>query len=208
VISSRFAIVVNVLLVIALVPTIIHSHVKAKVENGLLTNAVSKTLAGLSSNATARRGAWVKDTFNSHDWMERRYTGQNNQNVLLFIARSFDLKRLYHHPEIGVLRGVDLEKVGIRKLPEMPDVPIHVLKSRTGKGFAAYVLLCDGQFIENPIRFQLLSSVKLLFSSRKPMTLFLVYDGMAYASFQQSPAKSVLLDALKSFLSQKPGSEL
>ncbi len=128
----------------------------------------------------------------------------------MFVARSYDLKRLYHHPEIGVLHGVDLDKGGIERLPGMPDVPVYVLKSQTGRGLAAYVLLYDGQFTENPILLQVLTSVELLFSPRKPMTLFLVYDERARqdTSLEQSPAASVLAEAVKSFLSQKPQAAL
>lgn len=204
--SSRFGIVVSILLTVALVPTIIHNYIGAKMEDGLQTSSISTKLAGLSSNATPRRATWVKDTYDSHDWIERRYTGQSGENILLFVARSYDLKRLYHHPEIGVLHGVGLDKGKIERLPGMTDVPVYVLKSQTGRGLAAYVLLYDGQFIENPILLQVLTSVELLFSPRKPMTLFLVYDdGRARqdASLEQSPAASVLAAAVKSFLSQQ-----
>ncbi len=208
-ISSRFGIIVSILLTVALVPTIIHNYIGAKVEDGLQTSSISTKLAGLSSTATSRRAMWVKDTFDSYDWMERRYTGQNGENVLLFVARSYDLKRLYHHPEIGVLRGVDLGKGGIDQLPGMTDVPLYVLKSQTGRGLAAYVLLYDGQFIENPILRQVLTSMELLFSPRKPMTLFFVYDERAHhdASLDQSLAVSVLAEAIKSFLSQQKNVE-
>lgn len=208
-ISSRFRIIVSILLAVALVPTIIHNYIGATVEEGLQTSSISTELAGFSSNATPRRAMWVKDTFDSNNWIERRYIGQSGENVLLFVARSYDLKRLYHHPEIGVLRGVDLRKGGIDQLPGMPDVPVHVLKSQTGKGLAAYVLLYNGQFIENPILMQVLTSVELLFSPRKPMTLFFVYDERAHhdASLEQSPAASILAAAVKSFLSHQKNVE-
>lgn len=204
-ISARFGIVVSILLAIALIPTIMHDYTGAKVDDGLRVSAISTELAGLSSNATNRRAMWVKDTFDSHDWIERRYIGPGGENVLLFVARSYDLKRLYHHPEIGILRGVDLKKEGIKRLSGMPGVPVHVLKSRNEKGLAAYVLLYDGQFIEHPILQQILTSVELLFSPGKPMTLFFVYDGLAYldASLEQSPAANILAAAVNSFLSQK-----
>ncbi len=47
--SSRFGIVVSILLAVALVPTIIHNYIGAKVEDGLLASAVSTELAGLPS---------------------------------------------------------------------------------------------------------------------------------------------------------------
>jgi hypothetical protein len=158
----------------------------------------------LSSHATERRATWVEKTFDTNDWIERRYTGPGN-NILLFAVRSFDLKRLYHHPEIGVLRGVDVQMEGIQKLKGMADVPAYVLKNRQGKGLAAYVLLYEGQFIENPVMTQISTSVKLLFSKRKAMTLFLVYDEHAHndISLEQSPASKILETAITSFHSQK-----
>jgi hypothetical protein len=192
-------------LAVALVPTIIHNYVGAKVEDGLRASDINTTLAGFPSNPTNRRAAWVKDTFDSHDWMERRYIGTGGENILLFAARSYDLKRLYHHPEIGILRGVDLEKEEIKRLPGMPDVPVHALKSRMGNRLAAYVLLYNGQFIKNPIQLQFLTSVELLYSPRKPMTLLFVYDSQSRndAPFEQSPAARILAAAVNNFLSQR-----
>ena len=123
-------------------------------------------------------------------------------------ARSYDLKRLYHHPEIGVLRGVDFRERNIGSLNGISDVPVHVLKSGAGKGMAAYVLLYDGQFIENPMWLQILSSFKLLYCPRKPMTLFMVYDSIA--GHEDKPeqwlAARVLESAVDSFISQKSDS--
>lgn len=202
-ISARFAIVVSILLTVALVPTIIHNYIGAIADDGLKASAISNTLAGFSSNTTARRASWVKETFDSFDWIERKYTGSHGENVLLFVARSYDLKRLYHHPEIGLLRGVSLRREEIIQIPGM-NVPIHVLKSPTGKGIAAYVLLYDGQFVKNPIHQQVLTSIKLLFSTKKPMTLFFVYDSETHhgASLELSPAINVLVAAVNSFFSQ------
>ena len=199
-----YVIVVSILLAVALVPTIIHSYIGVKVADGFSTSAISITLADFSSNSTNRRATWVKDTFASRDWIERRYKGQNGENILLFVARSYDVKRLYHHPEIGVLRGVDLKKEGIERLGGISDVPVHILKSRRGKGLAAYVLLYDGEFIEKPILWHLKTSVEFLFNPGKAMTLFLVYDEGTenFASMAESPAVKILDEAVKSFLFQ------
>lgn len=205
IISRRFMVITIILLALALVPTIIHSYIEAKADDGLRVNVIGKTLSGFSSNPTARRAAWVKDTFDSHDWVERRYTAPGNNIVLLFVARSFDLKRLYHHPEIGVLRGVDLEMKGIEKLKGTANVPAHILRSRTGKGLAAYVLHYDGRFIENPIKTQIKASLELLFSKRKAMTLFLIYVESAGpdVSLEELPASMILEAAITDFLARR-----
>lgn len=204
-ISARFGIIVSIMLTVALIPTIMHNYIGVKVEDGLRVSAISVTLAGLSSYPTNRRAAWVKDTFDSHDWIERRYVGTNGEIILLFVARSYDLKRLYHHPEIGILRGVDLKEGWIKRLPGMPEVPVHVLVSRTGKGLAAYVLLYDGRFVEDPIILQILTSLELLFSPKKQMTLFFAYDNGWYHDIpiEQSLALRILEEAVKGFLSQR-----
>jgi hypothetical protein len=204
-ISLRFVVIACILLAVALVPTVIHSYFEAKTEDGLTVKAISNTLSGFSSHATERRAKWVEETFDTKDWIERRYTGPDSNNILLFAVRSFDLKRLYHHPEIGVLRGVDLQMEGIRKLKGLTEVPVYVLKNRKGKGLAVYALLHDGQFIENPILTQIFTSFNLLFNKRKAMTLFLVYDEYARddTSLEQSPASNILGASITSFLSQK-----
>jgi len=205
-ISDRFGIIISILLAVALIPTIIHNYVGTELDDGLRVRAISTTLAKFSSNATNRRSAsWVKDTFDSYDWLERDYIDPGGKKILFFVARSYDLKRLYHHPEIAILRGIDLKKEKITQLREMPHIPVHVLKSQTETGIAAYVLLYDGQFIKYPIRQQILTSVKLLFSYRKPMTLFFVYDATIRSDvpLEKTPAADILFAAVKSFISQK-----
>ncbi len=191
----------SIILAIALVPTVIHSYLGAKTDDGRITSAIGATLAGLTSKPTERRGAWVKDIYDSEDWIERRYLGPNGEDVLLFVARSYDLKRLYHHPELGVLRGNDFTRPQPAKLA---GAPVHVLQSQSGSGVALYGLLYERRFIENPISFQLKSSWWLLFSPRKPMTLFLAYDrhSQSTAPLDRSAAARVLTAAIKSFLSQ------
>lgn len=208
--SPRFGIIVGIILCIALIPTIIHNYIGAKAEDGFRASAISMTLAGLSSEATNRKATWAKDTFDADDWMERNYSGPSGENVLLFVARSYDLKRLYHHPEIGILHGVDLKKEGMELLSGRPDVLVHVLRGRSGKGMAAYVLLYDRQFIENPISQQLLTSVQLLFNPRKAMMLFFVYDSeMKYgAPLKNSIAARILAEAVSNFFSETQGNAL
>jgi hypothetical protein len=200
-ISSRFLIPVSLLIVLALVPTVIHYYAAATTDDGLTVNAINRSIEGFRVESTARRARWVEETFASKDWFENRYTGVNGESVLLFVARSYDLKRLYHHPEIGILRGVDLEREKVVKIASMPDIPIHFLRKRSGAGVAAYVLLYDGEFVENPIIMQLKTSLEMLFSASKPLTLFFVYDSMLQrdSGFEASPAAPVLAEAINSF---------
>ena len=71
-ISTRFGLILGIMLIVAIVPTFIHTYIGAVQDDQFKAESVSKELAGLTSKSTDRRAAWVKDTFDSHDWIERR----------------------------------------------------------------------------------------------------------------------------------------
>lgn len=205
-ISSRFGVTVSILISFALLPTIIHNYVGITDKDGLVTQKISTTLSGLSSMPTERRTSWVKEIYASEDWIERRYTAPTGHDIQLFVARSYDFKRLYHHPELGVLHGTDLKLSGKEKLPEIPGLSANLLRNRSGPGIAAYVFLYDGEFIDNPLLFQFRITFRTLISLKKPMTIFLVYeaDFPQDAPFNKSLASKILTGSILSFNSQIP----
>ncbi len=199
-ISAKYAPYLAVLLVIALVPTVIHVYAGLDEEDGHHTSQVPAELAGFSSHPTGRREAWGRATFDSHDWFERLYE-KDGTRVRLFVGRSFNQKRLYHHPEIALSRGADLAEERIVTLPGDPEMPVHLLPYRNGRGLAAYVLVYDGRFIVDPVANQLRNSIWQLFNPRKPMTLFYVVqeEGVAHTPFADTTAAKVLRNAVHAF---------
>jgi len=118
------------------------------------------------------------------------------------VARSFDAKRLYHHPELAVLRGTQATPSGLARAKARPDVPLHVLDTERDDrhGVAVYALLYDGRFIEDPIWFQLRTSAELLFTGRKPLTLFMTSDLIGRRDeIDRAPATRVLVAAIAGF---------
>lgn len=205
-ISARYAGVVAGLLVLALVPTAIHSYWGATTTDGLTTRAIDSALAGAPSTATARKPAWVVNHLDSVDWTERVHK-VDGRDVTLFAGRSYDAKRLFHHPELALLRGTETAAAGVARASARPDIPLHVLTThRDGRsGVAVYALLYDGRFIDNPIIFQVRAAAELLVSGRKPMTLFMASDLSGNPSqLEQAPATQVLLAAIASFEAQAP----
>jgi hypothetical protein len=206
-ISPRYAAPVVALLALALVPTVIHSYRGVRVDDGLEAAAIAGTLQGMSSSPTARRAGWVRSNFDTDDWIERTYK-ENRIDVTLFVARSYDPKRLYHHPELAILRGTQTTPAGISRTTARPDIPIHVLGTeQNGRhGIAVYALLYDDRFIDNPILFQLRTSLQLLVSGRRPLTLFMT---SAFAGnrdkVEESPATRLLLAAIEDFERQPGG---
>lgn len=208
-ITARFGQVVVILLGLTLVPTIIHVYVGLTTDDGLTSGAISTSLVNLQSRPTSRRPASIQDTFDSTDWIERRYEKPGGGDLLLFVARSYDAKRLYHHPELGLVKGVDLRDRGTRRVPDMPDVPVHLLtgESEGRRDLVVYGLLYRDRFIDNPYIFQLRMAGELLFSRPWPMTLFFVHDPNSPAELpiERLPATRLLLDAIRSFLAQAQG---
>ena len=178
-ISSRYAPALGVLVALALVPAVIHAYLGTRVSDGLRTASIPLTLAGYAGTATERDEGWGNRRFESFDWIERQYVS-GEDDLVLTVVRSFDLKSVYHHPELAVAYGVPFVRHEVVRLPSRPDVPVHVLWPETGRrAIGLYVLHYDGRFVQDPIGFQLRTSLELLVSSRKPMTLFFVQDADA-----------------------------
>lgn len=205
-ISSRYGFAVITLFGIALIPTLIHTYGEIRSDDGRSASKISSSLSGLQSEPTSRTAKWVKKTFQSNNWIERHYGKPGDEPLLLFVGRSYDPKRLYHHPELVLVYGKDLGALDAIRLPQMVGIPIHLLKEKAtgGHGLAVYALLYDDQFVDNPYLFQLKNAWRLLLKPRKPMTLFFVYDPVSAPDYPIGERRAVRLlhDAIKDFLSQ------
>src|SRR5690349_592526 len=103
-ISTRYARAVIALLVVALVPTIIHSYAGLRQDDGIDSSKISTSLASYVGTPSGRDAEWGQRRFEATDWFERQYR-VDGREVLLTVIRSHDLKKLYHHPELDVAYG-------------------------------------------------------------------------------------------------------
>ncbi|MCL7421355.1 MAG: hypothetical protein M8364_10685 [Methylobacter sp.] len=200
-ISSRYAPIVALLLVLPLIPTIIHSYLELKTDDGKSVAQIDLVLNNFTSQPTSRNPGWGMDVFGTEDWIERVYTDKQGHKVQLFAARSYDHKRLYHHPELAVSYGRDLRREKNVVLTGTRDIPVNLLRNSNGYGFVAYAFLYDGKFIDDPIIHQLMDSLNLLVSARNPITLFYVSDTdtAPSAAFNSTNAAMILSEAIDSF---------
>jgi hypothetical protein len=176
VISSRFVPAVCALVAVALVPTYIHSYAGSTVQDRRTTASIPTSLAQYHGTASDRNATWGKRRFDSDDWTERIYRSTGDE-VKLSVIRSFDPKSLYHHPELAVSYGPSYVSTEVRRLTRRPDIPVHVLSTAgASRTIAMYALHYGDTFVQDPIRFQLRAAGELLFSGRKPMTLFFLTD--------------------------------
>ena len=203
--STHHARSVLIIIMLALIPTIIHSYLDLKTGDNLSTRQISKVLGSYVSKPSQRKSEWGEDTFACYDWIERNYTNQQGKSVRLFVGRSYDHKRLYHHPELALSYGKDLRMVGEIQYSEQPNIPVKLLANETKPVIVAYALLYDKKFVGNAITHQLMSSIIQLITPRKPMTLFYVEEENTSAKsiFSETDAALVLEKAIKDFLSNE-----
>ncbi|MDO8938525.1 MAG: hypothetical protein Q7U98_05155 [Methylicorpusculum sp.] len=201
-IAPRYSLPVIGLLLVALIPTVIHNYLGLQAKDDAPVESIPTTLDNFVSKPSSRLAIWGKETFNCHDWMERMYTDETGQVIRLFVGKSFDHKRLYHHPELALSYGNNMVREGVQWLEGDQKIPVNVLRNNNNPGLAAYVLWYDGQFIENPIKHQIKDTLELLVSPKKPMTLFYVSDGYSQDKlpFQQTQSAGVLLKAIHKFV--------
>jgi hypothetical protein len=201
--SNRYTASVCVLFALALIPTFIHSYTGDVEVDGRSTSLIPFVAAGFNSTPTNRDSAWAKRRFDSDDWLDRTYL-RGDDEVRLTVVRSYDLKRLYHHPELAVAYGTSFVGHQVRYLPQNSDIPVHLLQPGPGvSARAMYVLHYDGRFVQDPIWFQIRTAGELLFSRRKPMTLFFVNDISAPDDADPAtlPSTTLLFAAIDQFVS-------
>jgi hypothetical protein len=202
VISPRYGAAACLVIAAALVPTVIHSYMGVVVKDGLQTASIPAILGGYTSIPSGNDADWGRRHFESGDWLDRVYSSGPNE-VRLTVVRSYDLKRLYHHPENDVARGAGLAIHELIALPGLADVPVHLLQTEgEEKGSAMYALHYGDRFVADPLRFQVSLAGELLFSGRRPMTLFFARDvrGDKGLDPRSYPSAKVLQAAIRSFV--------
>ncbi|AMY10067.1 hypothetical protein LuPra_03295 [Luteitalea pratensis] len=178
---------------LALLPTMQRGYVGGVDSVEKVTSArLPGEVAGVASVDKQRTGGWMANTYGADSWAERTYQVPGKGDVGLFVARGFDMKKLYHHPELGVLRGRTFAPADTMALSDKPDQIVHVLQSASSQESAVYALIHDGRWVDNPYALQLSSAVTTLWTGPKPLTLVFAY-GPVLANGQPSPFTAELL---------------
>lgn len=203
--SSRYAPAIVLLLFLALIPTVIHSYLGLKTNDGILAENISPQLGSFRSETAKRNKSWGEDVFGSQSWIERIYNKPGYPAVRLFVARSFDHKRLYHHPELALSYGKSLQEKGIVLLQGEKEIPVRLLQESTGREFVAYALVYGEGFVSSPISHQIRDSIHMLIGAKSPMTLFYVSSKQTNPGqkFEDTAAAKVLRMSIENYLKQK-----
>lgn len=192
-ISRRYVGALMAVLVLALGATLRGSYFPPTGDWAPLTaQQLPADVAGVRGVEKVRTGGWIAETYGAQSWAERTYAVGGDE-VGVFVVRSFDMKKLYHHPELGVLRGNTFQPGHALTLGDASQT-VHVLQNTTSGASAVYALVHDGAWIGNPYRLQVSSALTSLWTGRRPLTLVFVY-GPVLADGVPTPFAADLLRA-------------
>lgn len=184
--SQRYLPHLIALLVLALIPVTLHTYAEVRGDE------CADPLVLVSSSsivANTRRNKAMSHRFSGAQFREGRLPGRDGEPPLsIAVIRGYDAKKLYYRisnrvhdaaPDRVELEWLEGEpRLPIRRASFKPD-PIRstVLES-------AYLLIYDGEPVENPYRNQLLAAPRRLFTGNRPMTAFFVSATVPAASLE------------------------
>jgi hypothetical protein len=207
--SSRYALPAALLLLVSLLPTVVHSYLGVRRDDGIRAGQVMDGIDAQGQVGGVRSEAWARQKLGPVDWAERLYVSRAGREARLSVVRGFDAKVLYHHPELALSYDVSLPEKSVIELAGLPGVPVHALRGNVvgPPQMVLYALHYGDQFVEDPLFFQFRLTAELLVGGRRPMTLFFVLgDDAGSDSPGESAAAEVLREAVQSFtaLRQRP----
>jgi hypothetical protein len=182
------------------VPTVVNSYVGRKVvEAPPVVEQLPTSLEGYSSTPTGRRPNAVRREFDTDDWVERSYSRSGDDSVQLMVARSYDMKRLYHHPELALSERDYPEERLVEAGGAAGPVVLHVLEGDPD-GLVVYALLYGRETVGNPYVFQLKVVPEAMLTGRRPLTLvFAEQTGPSRGrAVEETPAFALVRAALAS----------
>lgn len=195
-ISTRLAPAAAFLLLLALLPTVLHSYRGVFHDDGIRPAQVPAVLDGLPSTPEARRGNWGQRHFGTEEWFDRWYGA--GHRLRLTVVRTYDPKTVFHHPELAI--SYPQAMLGPAEQAHLPaGEPVRVLRGTDqSRDLVAYVLIVDGQAIADPYIEQARLALRMLVGGRRPMTLVYAQDRDPPAvPLAQQPAVTLLASALR-----------
>ncbi len=194
-ISGRYAVPLVVLLLGALLPTVRHSYLgHIEVAPAVTEALVPVVVAGVTGVPHTLPASGMVGAYDAQSWAERVYQAPGGGRVSLFVVRGFDHKKLYHHPELGVLRGRTFGPLRKGVLTGQRAQPIYLLQNATSGESAVYALLYGDQWVADPYVHQVASALGTLWTGRRPLTLLFAY-GDVLVNGQPTPFVNDLLRA-------------
>ena len=198
--STRYSAPLVALLLVALVPTVVHSYLGLRQDDGRRAMMATRALRPPGS-ATKRGVEWAREILGTDDWVEFNYLVQG-EAVRLSVARSYDAKALYHHPELGITHGLDLPEHAVVRIADPPGLVLHVLRN-PGRSpqMVVYALHSGTTFIDEPLVWQLQTMPEGLVRGHPAVTLFFATGpDHGNAPLERAAAVTLLVESVNAFL--------
>ncbi len=193
--SRRYAPALIGLLLVALLPTMRHGYLGFVEAAPPVTEALLPVVvAGATGAPHTLPANGMVGAYDAQSWAERIYQVPGGGRVSLLVVRGFDHKKLYHHPELGALRGRTFGPLKKGVLPGPSADPVYLLQNTTGGESAVYALLFGDRWVADPYLHQVASALSTLWAGRRPMTLVFA-SGDVLVDGQPTPFVSDLLRA-------------
>ena len=174
--SQRYVPHMIALLLLAVVPVALYSYARVRSDECAEPLVL---VSGASVFTSPKRTRSMQARFAAAQFREGRLPGEDGEPTLSFaVIRSYDAKRLYYRLANRMLNAapdrVELEwlegdpRLPIRRASYKPDPASRMVTE------SAYLLVYDGEPVENPYRSQLLAAPWRLLTGNRPMTAFFV----------------------------------
>lgn len=179
-VSTRYVPHIFVLVVVAAIPTLLHSLGRFDVSD---CAAPERLLGAPEPSVTAVDRRRFDAAWGAGNWSAGEVPGEAGAGPLHYvIARSFDPKTVYHWPEARVVWDARPEHHGVEEVEvDGMRIPVHRPLYEPESGgprewpLVEYVLVYHARPVENPYLAQVLSGPRQVVAGRRPMWLFLVY---------------------------------
>ena len=182
-VSTRYVPHIVALVVIAAIPTLLHSLGRFDVDD---CAAPEQLLAEPGPTFSAADRKRFDMSWGAGNWSAGQLPGGGERDLSYVVARSFDPKAVYHWPESRVVWDVRPEQRGVEQVQsEGMRIPVHRAyyeadgSAQRESLVVAYLLVYHSRPVSNPYLAQILSGPVQVLTGRRPMWLFLVYGRVA-----------------------------
>ena len=187
--SKRYQPHLVLLMFLTVIPIAIHSYAKIRSDDCVDLKRLGNE-AGFSTPTPARSKSLLS-LYDAEQFWEGDIKLQSAGTSLKYVViRAYNAKRLYHRPEQRYSKETEPVSRGIEWASIDGDrIPIHrVFRAASGARkevyVIAYLLIYEGDTVENPYIAQLLHAPSQLIHGSRPMTLFMVFGLVGASDFK------------------------
>lgn len=188
--SRRYAPHMAGLIILAMIPVTVHSYLDVREDD--CADPLRLAPAAHRGGPGEKRDTYLRKRFRAFQWREGSVRG--SPPFKYGIIRSYDAPRIYYKLGFNYLHAEPdeawLENVQVGKVR----IPVHRLRYDPVPGssaatVAAYMLIYDGEAVENAYWNQLLAAPRRLLTGRLPMTAYFIHGVVPVSQIETAEAR-------------------